>query len=214
MTLVFTYYDNPLMLSKQIEEWKHYPEEVKIILVDDGSPNYPAESRLLDSLTIYRINEDIYQNTFGARNLGFEKAELGWVFNLDLDTVVPATSIERLLKKDLNPQFFYRVNRYKMLNMEGRFSLMNQHSDTYLMTKSMYWALGGYNERLTGYKNGAAFKFKQQMKTKRSRLLEGIWTEWYGSDLIADASPINKRDMEPGMRSGNKTLNFTYEQVI
>ncbi len=126
ITLVLTYYDNPLMLRKQLEYWRKYPENnnVQIVIIDDGSPNNPAEKVLTKGLflgnidvSLYRIKEDIFQNTVGARNLGFTQAPEGWVFNLDMDHIVPSESMENLLQQldGLCPSCYYVPDRRVML---------------------------------------------------------------------------------------------------
>jgi hypothetical protein len=76
-TLVVPYYRNPEMLRAQAALWRAYPPGVRIIVVDDGSPE-PAAPILAevmgeapgDVLQCYRIAVDIPWNRGGARNLG------------------------------------------------------------------------------------------------------------------------------------------------
>ena len=41
-TIGYTYYNEPELLRQQLNLWKHYPHQVEIILVDDGSEEFPA----------------------------------------------------------------------------------------------------------------------------------------------------------------------------
>ena len=163
VTLVFTYYEAPNMLREQIKYWVKYPKEiadrVKIIIVDDGSPEKSAEgvfwfflSQIPDYLDIslYRIKENINQNTFGARNLAFTVAKEGWVWNFDIDHVVPADSLLNLLEEGLSPEVCYFPARRIMTSLT-KSDPMWRHLDTFIITREMFWRVGGYNEASTGY---------------------------------------------------------------
>ena len=43
LTVGYTYFDEPHKLKKQFEIWKMWPEDIDIILVDDGSDHSPAK---------------------------------------------------------------------------------------------------------------------------------------------------------------------------
>ncbi len=204
ITLVYTYYEAPDMLREQIKYWVKYPKEiaerVKIVIVDDGSPEKSAEgvigffsSQIPDYLDIklYRIKEDINQNTFGARNLAFTLAKEGWMWNLDIDHVVPTESLVGLLNNKLKPNIYYLPNRRIMTTMDYSEPIW-RHSDSFIITREMFWEIGGYDEAYTGYYyNGPSYMFRQASIKKFPQYeLDNVWTLLFGPNLILDASPL------------------------
>lgn len=228
MTIVITYYECPKMLIQQIKYWIDYPDDLgyklRIVIVDDGSPNYPAENILNKEkvynwgipVNLYRIQEDHHNNVGGARNLGFEKANDGWVFNLDIDHVVPANSLVNLMRAQLDSKYYYLPRRYEV----GSFGLksIHRHLDSFIIQRQAFWDLGGYDERYAKYYyQGACSMLRNKMKKLPSIETDDIWTLWYSSKLIPDASPTSlKEKITNGeiSREEKTLLNFKYEQVI
>lgn len=233
LVLAYTYYNAPLMLREQIRYWQTYTEaqvhNVKVILIDDGSIPYPAEKEIKQvnlrlPVELYRITKDIPQNTFGARNLAFHIASvenLPWVLSLDIDHVLPSSSLAGFedLKNGLMSSFYYLPARYRK-TLEGMVPI-SRHSDTYLISPSLFWKTGGYDEDLTGYYyNGAAHHFRIAL-TRLTRGVEvnKLYTVFYSSALVEDASPLEggvkktfagrvSKDKEPSV------LNFEWERVL
>ncbi len=225
ITLVITYYDAPEMLGQQMKYWCYYPDGVKIILVDDGSPNYPAEEVFkeidlsgLDEVELYRVKEDIFQNLAGARNLGFSRAG-GWVINTDIDHVIPPSTMTELIGMDLTPGYCYAFGRLRMKDNAGT-EPMHRHQDTYMIRKEIFDGIGGYDEDYVGYYyNASSFAFKQAIKRATVlRMLKDQKILYFGPDVIKDASPLlnqekkrmeyvkfNKRPIDP--------LRFEWEEV-
>ena len=238
ITLVFTYYENPEMLRQQVIYWRGYlkkiADRVKIIIVDDGSTNYLAENEFnkfnkyttlsgLD-VSLYRIKEDIYQNTVGARNLGFTQAPEGWVFNLDMDHIVPSESMENLLQQldGLCPSCYYLPDRRAMVNLD-EYKNIWRHSDTFIMQRKTFWKIGGYNERYVGYYyNGPCLMFRRAaQRISKQKELENVWTLLFGPDVIGDASPLfntEKKKLGEHINYNQynpiEPLQFNWEQII
>jgi hypothetical protein len=105
LSIVMPYYMNPGMLAHQYETWAAYPadlkERVDIVIVDDGSPVSPAADvprpEGLPPLGIFRVLEDRPWHQHGARNLGAFVAKGPWLLLTDMDHVLPAESLARLL---------------------------------------------------------------------------------------------------------------------
>ncbi len=169
------YYDAPQMLRKQLEYWRMYPawvkESIRIILVDDGSPNYPAIDVLKDgvpgftSFELYCIQENIPWNHGGARNLAFTAAEEGWVILTDIDHVLPLETMCSLVTMELSPEVVYIPARFRMRGVLD-WEEINRHSDSFILTKKMFWEVGGFDEDFSGYWNGVSGPFRRALKRK------------------------------------------------
>jgi len=225
ITLGITYYDCPLMLLTQLEYWKDYPERIKeqvrIIVVDDGSPHYPAEQVLKDSdmkVDLYRIAEDIPFNLPGARNLIMKEADPGWVLLTDIDHVLPWESLVGLLGTDLHTEMCY--SPYRLQIKEYGMELIHRHKDTFLIEKEQFWNLGGYDERYTPYyHNGAIGMFRRKLIRNLPVIeLNDVYVLFFGVDIISDASPLKgipkTRNEKRIMSDNTRTLNFTSRKVI
>jgi len=231
LTLITTYYNNPMMLRKQIETWSRYPLEVwdklKVIIVDDGTPGLSAKdvfeamngmNRLQYINTdIYRIKEDIYNNVGGARNLGFSVVKEGWCLNIDLDHVIRPNDLVALLSKELNPYEYYRLMRY------FKDKRVNSHSDTFLMTKKEFWKIGGYDEDMVKYYyKGACHFFRRAMgSVMKGNILADVNIHLYTEELIRDSNPLvnTEKPTNPDVRytkpyKPQNQLRFNWEKVL
>jgi hypothetical protein len=155
ITLVYPYYDNALFLHHQLEGWRALPDHIRdwlrIIIVDDGSPNIQARSVVGSSqwpfdVSVYRIEVDIRWNWLAARNIGMNHAEEGWCVLTDMDHVIPQDTFDRLLYRWYNENIIYRFSR-----REHTGQLIHPHPNSMFMTKSMFWKIGGYDEALSGH---------------------------------------------------------------
>jgi glycosyltransferase involved in cell wall biosynthesis len=109
VTLIVPFYRNVEMLKRQVEEWNKYPEGVKIICVDDGSPepalpiireNSARGCYRLHDIELYRIGVDKPWNRGGARNLGAKMAQTEWILQIDIDHILPVDAARALLGLD------------------------------------------------------------------------------------------------------------------
>ncbi len=226
ITIATTYYDNPLMLTEQIKYWLEYPdhvkEKVKIIVIDDGSPNYPAEDYLQGHklhIDLIRIKQDIFQNTVGARNLAFTYAD-GWVWNIDLDHVIPWQSMEEVLNMQLDPNKYYIPARRGMLD-NGSHIPMGRHSDTFIIDKALFWQARGYNEEFVEYYyNGPVSLFRESLKRFAEMVeLDKVHVLYFAPEIIPDASPLDGKEKKKSQYDArllypHKTLKFDYERVL
>lgn len=167
ISLIMPYYDNPGMLKGHYGEWSRWPEklraEYKFIIVDDGSPNSPAVEVTrptgLCDIEIYRVLEDRPWHQHGARNLGAHVAPEGWLLLTDMDHVLergPADGLvyrTRYRQPPLNPSaafMFARIEadtRQPTRNDRGE---PKPHPNSFLMTRDLYWQVGGYDENYCG----------------------------------------------------------------
>lgn len=174
ITLVVPYYRSPAMLARQVEEWNRYPSDIRVIAVDDGSPE-PAEPvirqlatpELLSRLALYRIGIDIPWNRGEARNLGAHVARTNWILQADIDHILPVESAQALLASAFDPSRWYRFRRFRVgkadetrkkdaLPREAEFGEVKPHCDSYLCTRELYHAAGGYNLAFSGCLGGGS----------------------------------------------------------
>lgn len=154
VTLIYPYYENPLMLKRQLEHWRSLPvsyrERLSAIIVDDGSPDTPAVQVLADEampfpVKLFRIEVDVRWNWIAARNLAMSKAS-GWCILTDIDHMVPEGTIYACLHGDHDPDTIYRFMR-----KEHTGETIHPHPNSWLMTTDMFWRIGGYDEAFSGH---------------------------------------------------------------
>jgi len=229
ITLVYAYYENGGMLDRQIKEWKKYnaKSKFKVIIVDDGSQNDPAESHLRNvnvgfDIELYRIDVDIPWNQDGARNLAMTHAD-GWCLITDMDHMLSANESKKLVKKTVNPNVYYTLQRVKSDGSE-----YHHHPNSYVLHRDLYWKAGGYDESYRGY-YGSDGVFKRQLEKVGDKKLLKVALTMFGRSDIPDASTRNygRKDTEyhiaqnPDLlarRESNappiEPLNFEWHRVL
>lgn len=155
LSLIYAYYNNPLMFLRQLQEWENYPDEIKeklkIYITDDCSEISPLSKILRFPEKIeghaYRITTKVQWNWIACRNIGAYHCDTGWLLVTDIDHMVSKKSIEKLMSllDFLDPRLFYFFTRE---NLKGE--QIKMHSNSYLMTHEMYWKIGGFDEQLSG----------------------------------------------------------------
>lgn len=159
ITLIFPYYENPTMLAGQLEYLAAMPGELRallsLIVVDDGSPTHPlgpADLRAMEAagladVQLWRIGVDVRWNWLACRNLAVEKARTVWVLMTDIDHMVPERTLRRIMAGKLNGRCIYRFSRVDAPKQTP----YKPHPNSWLMTREMFDATGGYDERFSGY---------------------------------------------------------------
>lgn len=239
LTLVYAYYDNPGMLARQFAIWREYPDwyrkRVKVVVVDDASPRWPAlevpRPEGLPALEIYRVAVDIPWHQDGARNLGAHVAA-GWLFLSDMDHVLPAESLPHVWRCT-NADCFYTFDRWDaatnapMLDGHGA---PKPHPNTYAMHRDLYWRAGGYDESFCGvYGTDGAFR-RQLGAVGFHRHLEGVKIVRFSREVVPDASTTtydrkeyggnaaklaaHARKQAAGLEGKIVTLDFEWERVL
>lgn len=225
-TLILPYYENPQFLRTQIGWWSTYPEhvrdQVRVIVVDDGSPNAPAAPVAMHCghvpLRLFRIQVDVRWNWLAARNIGAHHADDGWLLLTDMDHVLPVSTAEALVYGKHDPNVVYAFSR-----IEHTGEPVNPHSASFFMTKQMFWKIGGYDETLSGYYGTDGDYRRRLAQHAKIQILEDrlIRHEYQGDSSTTaylrkqpeDAAVkalIAKR--KPGWKP--KVLSFPYEQVF
>jgi hypothetical protein len=226
-TLILPYFENPNFLRQQIGWWRTYPAHIRSLVrmsvVDDGSPLFPALPVLRDcdhSLRIdgYRIGVDVRWNWLAARNIGARHALTDWLLLTDIDHVLPASTAEALLYGKHDPRVVYAFSR-----IEHTGEKVQPHSASFFMTKQMFWKIGGYDEALSGhYGTDGDYRRRLAKHAKIQILTDRLIRHEYQGDSSTTAylrkqpedaavkALISKR--KPGWKP--KVLSFPYEQVF
>lgn len=191
ITLIFAYYENPKMLELQWQQMSHYSEAIKkriaVIIVDDGSPRSPAKDiprpKGLPSTRVYRISVDIPWNQDAARNIGAYEANTPWLLMTDIDHVVPEKTLDGILTLEKDSSVVYSFGRIKFDSGEVR----EPHPNSYLMTKDLYWTIGGHDEDFGGiYGKDVLFRKRIHRMAREVALVE-LPLARVGNSLVPDA---------------------------
>lgn len=217
LTLVVPYYENPTMLVEQQRVWRDYPEDLKarlhVIVVDDGSPEHQAAGYAADpgvaSFRLYRIGVDVRWNWLACRNLGVDQSTTEWVLLTDIDHVLPAETLRALLGDQLQSRSVYRFSRVDAPHLTP----YKPHPNTWLMTRTMFDAIGGYDERFSGYYGtDAEFRDRVQATAKAVVLRPEVMIRYPG-EVIADARTTNYGRKEPQDRENVTRIRAERERI-
>jgi hypothetical protein len=188
ITLALPYYLNPGMLAEQYRVFKALPcaikEALRLIVVDDGSPADAAWAEDIGvELKVFRMDEDIRWNQDACRNLAVAEAVTDWILMTDIDHVVPEETWGRVLDMPLEPNTAYRFSRVSMPELEP----YKLHPNTWLMRKTLFDLVGGYDERFRGwYGTDGDFKSRLGNLAPIVQLKEAVIR--YPREVIPDAS--------------------------
>lgn len=218
LTLVLPYFCNMRMLAEHQAVWSDYPAEMRAhlhaIVVDDCSPKGHRPSRKsltvdgLGSLRLYRLLTKARWNWLACRNLGVSEATTEWVLLTDIDHVMPAETLRRIVVGDLDPRNVYRLSRVDAPRPWpyglAECSAYKIHPNTWLMTRTMFDKVGGYDERLSGcYGTDGEFRDRVHANAMAVVALPDVLIR-YPREIIADASttiytrkndPVNDADL-------------------
>lgn len=240
LSLVLPYYDNPGQLARQYARWAGYrldlKERLEIVLVDDGSPRWPALDVArplgLPPLRIYRVLEDRPWHQHGARNLGADQARGPWLLLTDIDHEVPEATLDALLAR-ANRSLIYTFGRVDAPTMTPTVrpdGSLKPHPNSFAMTKALYWSVGGYDETFCGiYGTDGMFRKRAFAQAPEEHLPDAVLIR-VPRELVPDAStttlprkqgrPLRAREerraakQAAGEADKIVTLNFPWERVL
>jgi len=241
ITITMPYYEAPDMLREHLKYWCEYSDDVKenvrVVLVDDGSPTYPALEVLKEAdlpdfpIELYRIQENIPWNHGGARNLGMDRvSDEGWVLTTDIDLVFDNENIKKVMELELNSKRVYLPNRLDPVGDE--WVVMKRHPESFILTREMFWRIGGFDEDFTGYWNGTFTPFRWQLRRIAKRIsfddiylknysgvIKGAMVDEWGRrgseyDIHNNKKMLLKRRMASKFYNPKNPLRFEWERVL
>jgi len=249
VTYVYPYYENANFLAKQVGWWHGYPadlkERISVIVVDDGSPKYPAVDVLRGlgrpfPIRLFRIEVDIAWNGLAARNIGAKEAVDGWLLMADIDHVVPAARFSTdggstydistprsIVYGKHDPKIVYAFDR---VNPQGGRtkrdgSPLGPHSASFLMTKAMFWRIGGYDETFSGgYGTDGMYRQRLAKHAPIHLLTDRLVLHEYDGDSSTDNDTYKRKQPSDAARKARikaslpanhqpKVLSFAYHEV-
>lgn len=161
VTLILPYFENPKTFIKRLRMFADLTpgmrEHMRLIVVDDCSaPGETAFSALRlqpmvlpEGFSLYQIKQKVRWNWLAARNIGAHEATDGsWLAMTDMDHTMPFTTTMALLYGPHDPETIYRFTR---LDADAGMREIAPHPNSWMMTKTMFWRIGGYDERFSGY---------------------------------------------------------------
>lgn len=204
-TLCVPFYRQVGILELQIREWNKYPPAIKVILVDDCSPE-PAEpvvrefasDELLTRLELLRVDVDKPWNRSMCRNLSSQLAQSDWVLHVDTDHIFPAEHAPALLDLEVSRKLWYRFRRFRVgkadetrrkdkIDPNCEIGEIKPHIDSYLCTRDLYWSVGGYDEDYSGMLGGGSPFLAQLSEAAQMEILD-VPLLVYTRSVVADSS--------------------------
>jgi len=193
ISIVFPYYDNPEMLRFQLETMSSYSAEIlsrcEIVIVDDGSPSFPAPEVVLASpfreARVFRLLEDKPWNQDAARNIGAFEAHGQYLLLTDIDHIVPEQTLSALHEVDDEDGVY-------VFSRKAHFSekVVPSHVNSYFMSRVLYWQIGGYDEDFWGA-YGSDRLFRQRLLQSNNVIeLSDIRLELVTRGAIVDAKNV------------------------
>tara|TARA_R110002012_G_scaffold113458_3_gene259546 strand:+ start:10109 stop:10804 length:696 start_codon:yes stop_codon:yes gene_type:complete len=159
ITINLSFYNQNKVLVDQVESWKSWTKDIRdqfsFCIADDCS-KVPAMEVLENvdmsdiDLSVYRVNEDLYCNIAGVRNLSAQECKTEWMVILDMDTFVSeelATSMLKLASTRTGEA--YKFNRRVVDPKHPKNG--QPHPAVCLLRVEDYWNVGGCEEDLVGH---------------------------------------------------------------
>jgi len=214
ITLIIPYYRAPAMLREQLIRTAHYPSDLKVLVVDDGSPEealdvfndmdqHVKNRHIKKGTRLFRHLADIPWNREQARNLGAYMADTEWIIQVDIDHVLPwecAIQLRQDLGEITDPGDWYHFHRKRIgradftrqkdqLPPDAPEGWIKPHVDSFLITRDRFLK-SPYDERYVGMLGGGTpFTARQNREYGQRKLLpDGIWLEVHTTDSVKDAS--------------------------
>lgn len=163
ITINLSYYnqDKEIVL-KHLKYWNSFDPKIKefftFFIIDDCSKipinNIITKQDINDlDVVLYRVEDDLYCNIGGVRNLGAKECSTPWYVIIDMDTIIDPElgyNILKLALENMDNNFAFKFNR-KVLNNSNHPKNNHLHPAVCLIRLCDYWNIGGCDEDLVGF---------------------------------------------------------------
>lgn len=228
VTLILPYYENPIMLARQLEHLAALPADVRsalhLVVVDDGSPTNPAKIHELErtiseepprdgfavatggplstaglaSFQLFRVEVDVRWNWITCRNIGVHEAKTDWVLMTDIDHLIPEATLRRIQEVKLDERSAYRFSRVDAPDLAP----YKPHPNSWLMTRRRFDKIGGYDERFSGfYGTDGEFRDRVTANSRSVIMLDEVLIR-VPREVVADASTTVYKRKQPEDHAG------------
>jgi glycosyltransferase involved in cell wall biosynthesis len=173
-TLVYSFYKNQSAVDAHCAIWNTFDDSIKqrlcIIVVDDGSTP-PLKFNINPSITNIhlRVTNDIRWNQPGAKNLAMKFVPTDWAFITDADFLLSRETVLSLLEFTPEEGAFYQFNRF------NNDQFCHPHPNTFLLRKSDFFSVDGYDEDFCGnYGFDDLFFVEKMVRNYQLKVHDGI----------------------------------------
>ena len=134
---------------------------------------------------LFRVEKDVPWGWPAAKNIAMHEIPDGEeALVTDIDHLLTAEDADRLTDTWIRDDTHYIPRRRRAVDgLEYK-----RHPSTYILTKWLYWQVGGFEERWLG-SYGTDFMMRKRIQRMSQRvLLNDIWLTLYGREVVPDAS--------------------------
>jgi hypothetical protein len=174
-----------------------------------------CESHDLD-VRLFRIEVDVRWNWLAARNIGMKHAE-GWCVLTDMDHVIPESTLDALVYGQHDARTIYGFSR-----VESTGEKANPHPNSWFLTRSMFWNVGGYDETLSGhYGTDGSWRRRLAKAAPMAILADRLVRHEYSGDSSTTGylrkqpidAAVSRLDKSRDAGFSAKVLSFPYHEV-
>ena len=234
ITICLSYYNQPDVMVEQVKWWLKYGEEVKrrlsFFILDDCSKKdaisviedagLKEELKSID-IYIFRVNEDMFCNISGVRNLGATECKSEYMVILDMDTFISNETAQQMIgvaEKHSGKSMAFTFNRRVIDNPKHK-KHGQLHPAVCLIRVKDYWDVGGCDEDFVGNYGytDPTFWWRAQGVIKKHEC-KHIYLDYKdeGECVMKRDTRKNQRLFEEKKKNGkwsNKFLRFSYDKI-
>ena len=207
LSIVIPVLDSHEIVRRQTMYWyKMKSRGIEMILIDDGS-DPPLQLNPL--FKVICTGDKSPWSEHMATNFGIQNAQGEYILKTDIDHILSERVIKEALKFE-GDCLRYRNRSEAMLNENGEIIctdiIRKPHSNTFIMKKSVFDMLGGYNEYGKGYDAGGSIDlwYRYLIYVNADKIKDIEWSKEF--IYVWPNSPINPTEDQHLFHNLRKTL--------